>query len=129
MTSALFPAYGLARMVVSRPWAYFAALGTVTIPALYYSAMLLEEPLAYPWATLCAFLIAKALATRTWWWIIAAALTSLIAPLVREQLAVIPAAAVLAALGLAAVSPRARRQYAAGPGGTRSARSRCSSAP
>ena len=73
MTSALFPAYGLARMVVSRPWAYFAALGTVTIPALYYSSMLLEEPLAYPWATLCAFLIAKALATRNRWWIIASA--------------------------------------------------------
>jgi hypothetical protein len=112
MTSALFPAYGLARMVVSRPWAYFAALGTVTIPALYYSSMLLEEPLAYPWATLSAFLIAKALATRTRWWIIAAALASLIAPLVREQLAVIPAGAVLAALGLAAVSPWARRKYA-----------------
>jgi hypothetical protein len=112
MTSALFPAYALARMVVSRPWAYFAALGTVTIPAFAYSSMLLEEPLAYPWATLSAFLVAKALATRTRWWIAAAVVAALIAPLVREQLAVIPVGAVLAALGLAAVSPRARREYA-----------------
>ena len=112
MTSALFPAYGLARMVVSRPWAYFAALGSVTVPALYYSSMLLEEPLAYPWATLCAFLVAKALAYRTRWLVACAVVASLIAPLVREQLAVVPVAALLAALGLAAISPRARREYA-----------------
>ena len=111
MTASIFPAYGLARMIVSRPWAYFAAVGTATIPALYYSSMLIEEPLAYPWATLCAFLIAKALASRRPAWIAAAASTSILAPLIREQLAVAPAAFVLAALGLFAVSARARRAY------------------
>ena len=112
MTASLFPAYGLARMVVSKPWAIFAAAGTATIPALYYSAMLVEEPLAYPWAALCAFLIAKALATRRLPWIIGAAIASLLAPLVREQLAVIPAAFLLAALALIAVGDRMRAVYA-----------------
>ena len=112
MTSAVFPAYGLARMVVSRPWALFAAAGTGTIPALYYSSMLMEEPLAYPWATLCAYLIAKAYAHRTRWWIAGAAVASLLAPLVREQLAIVPAAYVAGAIALAATSPRARRLYA-----------------
>jgi hypothetical protein len=112
MTSAMFPAYGLARMVVSKPWAYFAAIGTATIPALYYSSMLLEEPLAYPWATFSAFALAKAFATRSRWWIAGAALASLMAPLVREQLAMVPAAAVVALVALAATSARARREYA-----------------
>ncbi|HEV8687540.1 MAG TPA: hypothetical protein VGQ84_09705 [Gaiellaceae bacterium] len=112
MTAVLFPTYGLARMVVSRPWALFAATGAATIPALYYSAMLIEEPLAYPWAALSAFLIAKALAHRTGWWIGGAALASIAAPLVREQLAVVPAAFVVAAIALAATSARAKREYA-----------------
>ncbi len=112
MTAVLFPTYGLARMVVSKPWALFAATGAATIPALYYSAMLIEEPLAYPWAALCAFLIAKALTRRTTWWIGGAAVASLLAPAVREQLAVVPAAFAVAALALAATSSRAKREYA-----------------
>ena len=111
MTSVVFPTYGLARMVVSKPWALFAAAGAGVIPALYYSSMLIEEPLAYPWAALCAFLIAKALATRRASWFTAAGVTSLLAPLVREQLAVVPAAFALAALGLALTSARAKREY------------------
>ena len=112
MTSVVFPTYGLARMVVSKPWALFAAAGAGVIPALYYSSMLVEEPVAYPWATLCAYLIAKAFARRTRWWIGGAVLASLLAPLVREQLAVVPAAFLIAALALAATSPRAKREYA-----------------
>ena len=112
MTSTLFPAYWLARMVVSKPWAVFAGVGAATIPALYYSAMLVEEPLAYPWATLSAFLIAKALATRTRGWLAGAIAASLLAPLIREQLAVVPAAFLLAAMAIAATSERAKREYA-----------------
>jgi hypothetical protein len=112
MTASVFPTYGLARMVVSRPWALFAAAGTGTIPALYYSSMLMEEPLAYPWAALSAFLIAKSFAQRTRWWIAAAVVAALLAPLVREQLAVVPAAFAIAALALAATSGRAKRAYA-----------------
>ena len=52
MTAALFPAYWLARLVVSRPYALFAAVATAAVPALSYSPILVEEPLAYPAATL-----------------------------------------------------------------------------
>jgi hypothetical protein len=34
MTAVVFPTYGLARMVVSKPWALFAAAGAGVIPAL-----------------------------------------------------------------------------------------------
>ncbi len=112
MTSVVFPTYGLARMVVSKPWALFAAAGAGVIPALYYSSILVEEPVAYPWATLCAYLIAKAFARRTRWWVGGAVVASLLAPLVREQLAVVPAAFVIAALALLATSPRAKQEYA-----------------
>jgi hypothetical protein len=68
------------------------------IPALAYSSMLLVEPLAYPWAALCFFLLAKALATRRPAWVTAAAAACLVAPRIRGQLFVIAAAAVGAAL-------------------------------
>ena len=67
MTAAIFPTYFLARTVVSKPWALFAASAPSPTPALAYAPFLVEEPLAYPWATLCLFLIAKALAARTRW--------------------------------------------------------------
>ena len=37
MTAAIFPAYALARFVVSRPWALFAAAGAVAAPPLAYA--------------------------------------------------------------------------------------------
>ena len=52
MTAAIFPAYGLARLVVSRPYALFAAVGAVAAPALAYAPFLVDEPLAYPVSTL-----------------------------------------------------------------------------
>jgi hypothetical protein len=101
MTSVVFPAYWLARTIVSPRPALFAATASAAIPAFLYASMLLPEPLAYPYSTLCLFLIAKALSTRGAWWIAAAALASAVAPLVKGQLAVVPAVYVLAALGLA----------------------------
>ncbi len=109
MTSVLFPVYALARMVVSRPAAVFAAVASACIPALYYSSFIFEEPLAYPWSALCLFLIVKALATQTRWWIVGAVAASLAAPFVRDQLAVIPAAFALAAFAVFWVSDRGRR--------------------
>ena len=61
MTSAVFPTYLLARMLVRRPAALFAAAAAGAIPALVYSSYIVEEPLAYPYAAFCFFLIAKAL--------------------------------------------------------------------
>ncbi len=109
MTSALFPAYFLARMVVSRPWALFAAVGAVATPALAYAPFLVEEPAAYPWTTLCFFLIARALATRRLAWAIGAGAATLVAPLVRGQLAILIPTYALAALFLLWTSERARR--------------------
>lgn len=90
MTTALFPAYGLARMLVGKRAALFAAAGTVSIPSLFYSSLLAEETLAYPWATFCLFLFAKALVTRERRWIAGGVAAALVAPAIRGQLAVLP---------------------------------------
>jgi hypothetical protein len=89
MTAAIFPAYGLARQVVSRPYALFAAVGTVVAPALSYSPFLVEEPLAYPVSTLALYLIARAGVRTTWWSAGLALATCLAAVFVRTQLAVL----------------------------------------
>lgn len=109
MTSAVFPAYALARMLVSRPAALFAAAASAAIPAFAYSSFLLEEALAYPYAILCLFLVTKALATRSRNFIVAAAVASLVAPLVRQELSVIVLVYALGGLWLAWRSERARR--------------------
>jgi hypothetical protein len=101
MTSALFPAYGLARLVVSRRPALWVAAATVAVPSLYYSGLLAEETLAYPWTTLCLYLFAKALLERTRWWIAGAIAASMVAPAIRGQLAVLPVVLALGALALA----------------------------
>ena len=108
MSAAAFPAYGLARMLVSRWPALFAAAATTAIPAFMYAPLMLEEPYAYFVSTLALFLIAKALVSRRRRTIAAAAALALLAPLVRVQLAVLPVIFALAALVLAWASPRAR---------------------
>jgi hypothetical protein len=90
MTSVLFPTYFLARMIVSKPWALFAAAGAAVIPSLAYSSYLVEENLAYPYAALCFLLIAKAFALRTRGWVVGAVVASIIAPAVRGELIVVP---------------------------------------
>jgi hypothetical protein len=97
MTAVVFPAYGLARLLVSRGWAMFAAAGAALIPALAYSSMLLIEPLAYPWAVLCFFLAVQALVSRRPAWVAGAAAACLLAPFVRSQFFVVPVGAAFAA--------------------------------
>lgn len=60
MTAAIFPAYALGRTVLSTRWALAAAVGAVAAPALSYSSILVEEPFAYPLATLALWLILRA---------------------------------------------------------------------
>ena len=112
MTSVVFPAYWLARLLVSPLLALFAATGAASIPAFLYSSMFVEEGLAYPYATLCLFLIVKGLATRREAWLGAALFTSLLAPLVRAELAVLPAVYLMAVLFLVWTSAEARRRRA-----------------
>lgn len=109
MTATLFPAYGLARLVVPRWHALAAAAGTTAVPALAYSPFLVEEPLAYPLSTLTLWLIARALVRPGWKAIGLAALASGAAALTRTQLAVLFAVLVLGLLWSAWKSERARR--------------------
>src|SRR5436305_11564856 len=82
----LFPAYFLARMIASPRAALAAAAAATAIPAVVYSSFVIEEPVAYPWATLCLYLMAKALLRggRRWW--IAATVASVIAPFIKGAL-------------------------------------------
>lgn len=101
MTLTVFPAYGIARMFVSRRHALFVALASAAIPALAYSSMMVEEPLAYPYSTLCLFLILRVLVSPTSWSIAAAAVAGVIAPFVRGELGVVLVVFVLSVLFLA----------------------------
>ena len=96
MTSVLFPTYFLARLVVRRGWALFAAAAAAAIPSVAYSSWIVEETLAYPYAALCFFLIAKALIEKSRGWIAAAIVASLVAPFVRSEFVVIPIIVVFA---------------------------------
>jgi hypothetical protein len=100
MTATAFPAYGLARLLVGRRPALFVAAASAAIPALAYSSMIVEEPFAYFWSTLALFLILRALITPSRWWIGSAVVASLIAPLVRGELAMIPVVFLLAGIFL-----------------------------
>jgi hypothetical protein len=112
MTSVVFPAYWLARLLVPSLLALFAAAASGAIPAFLYSSMFVEETLAYPYATLCLFLIVKGLATRRQGWLGGALFASLLAPLVRMELAVLPAVYLIAVLFLVWTSAEARRRRA-----------------
>ena len=109
MTLTLFPAYLLARLVASPLASLVAAIGATAAPFLVYSSYLTPEAVAYPWATLCLYLIAKALITKQRWWIVAAVLASLVAPAVKGALAVVPAAFAVAALLMLWSSEQGRR--------------------
>ncbi len=101
MTATLFPAYGLARMVVSKWYALVAASAAVAVPALAYSPILVEEPLAYPLSTLALWLIVRTLERPTWWRVAAAAGICVVAAATRTQLAILLAVLVLGLLWLA----------------------------
>jgi hypothetical protein len=109
MTAAVFPAYGLARTVVSK-WYALAAAGTaVAVPALAYSPILVEEPLAYPLSTLSLWLIVRLLAHPTRWRLAAAVGASAAAMLTRTQLSVLFAVLGLGLLWLGWESEPVRR--------------------
>ena len=97
MTATVFPAYGLARTVVPKWYALAAATGAVAVPALAYAPFLVEEPLAYPVATLALWLIARCLERPTWGRVAAAAALCLVGALTRTQLSIL---FVVLALGL-----------------------------
>lgn len=109
MTATLFPAYALARLVVPYWYAVAAGGAAVAVPALAYSPILVEEPLAYPLATLALWLIARALVSPGWARIGVAALASGLAALTRTQLSVLFAVLALGLLWLGWQSEPIRR--------------------
>jgi hypothetical protein len=101
MTASVFPAYGMARLFVGRNASLFVAAASGAIPAFAYSSLIVQEPVAYAYSTFTLYLILRALIRPSRWWIGGAIVASAIAPLVRGELAVIPALFALAALLLA----------------------------
>ena len=87
MAGAIFPAYLLARRVVSPGWAYFAAVAAIAGPALSYSPILVEEPWAYPAATLALWLTVRAVDAPGRWPLGLAFASCVLAVLIRSQLA------------------------------------------
>ena len=109
MTATIFPAYGLARMVVPKWYALVAAGAAVAVPALAYAPILVEEPLAYPLATLALWLIARALEQPTRGRLAAAAGVSVVAMLTRTQLSILFMVLALGLLWIAWQSMLVRR--------------------
>lgn len=91
MTAAMFPTYALARMLMARPYALLAAVGAVIAPSFIYSAMVMQEPVAYFTAATAFYVTARALVTPTRWSIGAAVVVALVAPFVRDELILVPA--------------------------------------
>jgi hypothetical protein len=112
MTAAAFPTYLLARMLVGPRAALFAAAASIAIPAFMYSSLLLQEPFAYTASILALYLGVRALAAPTIGSVALAAGAAVLAPLVRGQLAVIPAILLLAAAVVVWSSEPARRRRA-----------------
>jgi hypothetical protein len=112
MAAAIFPTYGLARMLVGPRAALFAAAAGVAIPAFMYSSLLLQEPFAYTVSILALWLGVRALAAPRIGSVALAAGGAALAPLVRGQLVVIPAILLLAA-GVVAWSSGPVRRYRA----------------
>jgi hypothetical protein len=110
MTSVMFPTYFLARMIVSKWWALFAAVGAAVIPSMAYSSWIVEETLAYPYAALCFLLLAKAFFHRSRGWTVAAVVAALVAPAVRSELVIVPIMALIAALFMWWSSSRERER-------------------
>ena len=102
MTAAMFPTYLLARMVMARPYALLAAVGSALAPFFIYSAMVMQEPIAYFAAALAFYVTARLLVEATRWNIAAAVGTAVVTPFIRDELIIVPAI-MLAALGLRSV--------------------------
>jgi hypothetical protein len=109
MMLTAFPAYALARQLVGRTAALFVAAASCVIPAMAYSSMLVEEPLAYPYSTLCLFLIIRTLVRPSRWWIAGTLAAVIVAPFVRGELVVFWAVLVLTLLFFAWRSERIGR--------------------
>jgi hypothetical protein len=109
MAATVLPAYLLARTVVSRPWALFAATATIAAPALSYSPIVVEEPFAYPAAATALWLTVRAVARPTWRTVAVALAACIVAAGIRSQLVALVPALLVPLLVRGWRTPRARR--------------------
>ncbi len=100
MAAAIFPAFLLARRVLSPGWAYFAAVAAIAGPALSYAPILVEEPWAYPASTVALWLTVRAVDRPGRWPIVFAFGSCLLAVLVRSQLVALFGALAFAMIAL-----------------------------
>ena len=108
MSLAAIPTYLLARMMLPKRTSVLVAVLAVFIPGMAYASSLIPEVIAYPWFALCSWLVVRAMATgqpRAYVW---AGLAAILAPLVRNQFATVPAAVVLAGAALWITGARGR---------------------
>jgi hypothetical protein len=108
MTATIFPAYGLARLVVPPWYALAAGAGATAVPALAYSPIFVEEPLAYPLSTLALWLTARALVAPAWPALLLAGLACGAATFARQQLVILFVILGLGLVWLAWASDRGR---------------------
>ncbi|GIU93875.1 MAG: hypothetical protein KatS3mg012_0332 [Gaiellaceae bacterium] len=109
MTATIFPAFALARLVVPYWYAVGAAGASIAVPALAYSPILVEEPLAYPLSTLALWTIARCLVEPSWTRLGVAVLASGLAALTRTQLSILLAVLALGLLWIGWQSGPVRR--------------------
>jgi hypothetical protein len=98
MPLAIVPAYLLARLYAGRVPAFAAAVASVAIPGMFYSNLLMQEAVAYPYATLVVYVLARGIAGASRRWLVAAFVLALLGPLIRPELVVLPIVVVLAVL-------------------------------
>lgn len=89
MAATVFPAYGIARFVVSRPWALVAAALSVAVPALAYAPILKEEPFGYTASAIALLLLIRLVASPTRVSVVVGLVGALVAAAVRTQLLVL----------------------------------------
>jgi hypothetical protein len=98
MPLALVPAYLLARLYTGRVPAFAAAVASVAIPGMFYSNLLMQEAVAYPYAALVLYALARGIKSSSRAWLGAAFVLGLLGPLIRPELVVLPIVVVLAVL-------------------------------
>jgi hypothetical protein len=96
MAAALFPAYWLARQLVSRRSSLVVALAAVAAPGLLYHSYLMTDAAGYPAFLLALAVMTRALARPAQGWDVAVVGVSLLAVLTRTQFAVVPLAYLVA---------------------------------
>jgi hypothetical protein len=109
MALAAVPTYLLARLLVPRRVAVLAALAALCTTGIYYAPFILPEVVAYPTFALCAWVSVRALAGGGRRLVAAAVVLDLVAPLVRSELVIVPAAFAAAAAFIWLIGPRGSR--------------------